>query len=153
MRGVFVNSQGHVGSWQGCLHSERCTGQGSGVRKPLEGVRVPHQPTIELSISACDWCESDLTLIPSTASIHLPNSVFIGVLSSTYHVFHALILYSCWQKGQQDCKLGAGVSMHNGKGSLSKVKTAHCPITAPACPTDPFWRRRTKNMVHIKKKN
>lgn len=41
MRAVFVHSQLHVGS-----------GQGSGFREPLEGVRVPRQPTIERSFSA-----------------------------------------------------------------------------------------------------
>lgn len=44
MRGVFVNSRCHVDSAR--------LGQGSGVRKPLEGGRMPRQPTIELSISA-----------------------------------------------------------------------------------------------------
>lgn len=51
MRGVFVNGQCHVGSARAdCTLSG--AGQGSEVRKPLEAVRIPRQPTIELSISA-----------------------------------------------------------------------------------------------------
>lgn len=149
MRGVFVNSQWALAGLLALWAEHRLGVRGQETTGGSWSPTSANNRTINFS---CDWCESDLTLIPSTASIHLPNSVFIGVLSSTYHIFHALILYSCWQKGQQDRKLGARVSMHNKKGSLSRLNSSS-PNYSPCLSYWPILEMQNKEYgTHKKKK-